>query len=220
MNVPNLTYCGPALAKDGTLVIAGSGINIKGYKTNKPLAPVADFRADSTNLFTEQSVNFFDQSSFQPTEWHWNFPGGTPVTSTEQNPENIFYNNPGIYEVSLIATNSLGTDTLTKLCYIEVEQTIFVDDEINSPNEFSLLQNYPNPFNPATTITWSQPIQANVTISIYDILGNEIETICDQETSSGKHSINFSAKDLPSGIYFYKIIAGNFISTKKMILLK
>ena len=129
LGVPNLTYCGPALAKDGTLVITGAGFNIKAYKPNKPFKPVADFKADSTHIFTGDEISFYDQSSFQPTAWLWSFPGGSPSSSTDQNPIDIVYNSPGIYEVSLIATNSLGSDTLIKSCYIEVDEAVYVEND-------------------------------------------------------------------------------------------
>ncbi|MCU0406919.1 MAG: PKD domain-containing protein, partial [Ignavibacteriaceae bacterium] len=111
LGVTNLTYCGPVLAKDGTFVITGAGFNIKAYKPNKPLKPVADFRADTTTIFTGASLNFYDQSSYQPTSWLWSFPGAVTAFSTDKNPQNIVYNMPGIYNVTLTATNSLGSDT-------------------------------------------------------------------------------------------------------------
>ncbi len=220
LSVPNLTYCGPALAKDGTLVIAGAGFNIKAYKPNKPFKPVADFTADSTHIFTGSIISFSDQSSYQPANWHWSFPGGLPSSSTEQNPQNILYNTPGTYEVTLIAANALGSDTLIKSCYIEVEQTSYVDNGSLLMKDFALFQNYPNPFNPSTNISWQQPTQSNVAITIYDIIGNEVENILNQEMPAGLHNLNYSAEHLPSGIYFYKLTAGNFVQTRKMIILK
>ena len=130
------------------------------------------------------------------------------------------YNIPGIYNVTLTATNSLGNDSLIKSCYIEVIEAVYVNEDGISPNEFILYQNYPNPFNPTTTISWQQPIESKVSITVYDILGNEFENIVDEVMPAGRHTINFSADQLPSGIYFYKIIAGNFVETKKMMLLK
>jgi outer membrane protein assembly factor BamB len=220
LDAPNLIYCGPALAKDGTMVITGSGFNIKSYKPNKPFKPIADFKSDSTHIFTGGSISFSDQSSYQPTNWQWNFPGGFPSSSNDQNPQNILYNTPGIFEVTLIATNSTGIDTLTKSCYIEVEQTNYFDNGAGIIEDFSLLQNYPNPFNPVTTIRWQQPMESKVSITIYDVLGNKVENILNQEMPAGLHYLNYSAEYLPSGIYFYKIITGNFVETKKMILLK
>lgn len=218
--VPNLTYCGAALSKDGTLVITGSGTTIRAYKPNKPLKPVADFRVNSRKIVAGSSVSFYDQSSYQPTSWLWNFEGGTPASSTEQNPQNIIYNIPGIYEVTLIASNTSGADTLTKSCYIEVEQTSIVDSEFELPQKFYLSQNYPNPFNPTTNIEFQIADGGFVSLKVYDVLGNEIATLIEEYKSPGNYSVNFDATGLTSGIYFYTLNTGYFVQTKKMILLK
>ena len=86
--------------------------------------------------------------------------------------------------------------------------------------DFALLQNYPNPFNPTTKIRYSVPQSSNVIIKMFDILGNEIETLVNEEKPVGSYEIEFNAVGLSSGIYFYKLQAGSFIQTKKMILLK
>ena len=88
------------------------------------------------------------------------------------------------------------------------------------PKEFILYQNYPNPFNPTTTISYQIPKAGNVTIEIFDCLGREIKTLVDEFKQQGFYSINFDASHLASGIYFYQLKAGGFISTKKMIVLR
>jgi hypothetical protein len=95
-------------------------------------------------------------------------------------------------------------------------------DEINFiiPHTFELYQNYPNPFNPSTTIEYQIPEISFVTLKVYDVLGNEIETLINEEKPIGTHTIEFDATNLPSGIYFYKLQIPNFTQTKKMILLK
>jgi photosystem II stability/assembly factor-like uncharacterized protein len=95
-----------------------------------------------------------------------------------------------------------------------------VDDEFNTVREFVLHQNYPNPFNPTTSIKWQMPESGFVTLKIYDVLDREITTLVNEELSAGKHETSFDASQLSSGIYFYQIKAGNFIQTKKMILIK
>lgn len=96
-----------------------------------------------------------------------------------------------------------------------------IDEEpAEIPNKFLLTQNYPNPFNPQTTIEYQIPELSFVTIKIYDILGNELRTLVSKEQSAGIYEINFEAENLPSGVYFYRIRAGNFIDTKKMLLLR
>ena len=95
-----------------------------------------------------------------------------------------------------------------------------VEDEIFEPNTFGLCQNYPNPFNPSTKIKYSVPQRSNVVIKVYDILGNEVKTLVNEEKEQGEYTINFDANNLASGLYLYSIQAGSFIETKKMILLK
>jgi hypothetical protein len=88
------------------------------------------------------------------------------------------------------------------------------------PKRFALYQNYPNPFNPSTTIEFKIPERTNVKLIVYDILGREIEILIDKELEPGKYRVNFSAGDLPSGIYFYRLEAGKFINVKRMVLVK
>jgi hypothetical protein len=95
-----------------------------------------------------------------------------------------------------------------------------INDKITKPLTFNLEQNYPNPFNPKTKIKYSVPNQSLVTLKIFDILGREIETLINEEKTAGIYEIDFDASQLSSGIYFYKIQAGNFVQTKKMILMK
>jgi hypothetical protein len=85
---------------------------------------------------------------------------------------------------------------------------------------FALDQNYPNPFNPSTKITWQSPINSWQTLKVYDLLGNEIATLVDEYKPAGRHEVEFQTGTLTSGIYFYKLQVGNFIETKKMVLLR
>ena len=82
------------------------------------------------------------------------------------------------------------------------------------------MQNYPNPFNSSTTIIFTVPEQIKVKITIYDILGQEIAIITDNHYHAGNHKLQYSANELKSGMYFYKIEAGSFIDMKKLIVLK
>jgi cytoskeletal protein CcmA (bactofilin family) len=100
----------------------------------------------------------------------------------------------------------------------EYSKTIEVD--FNTPNKFELSQNYPNPFNPSTTIRFDLPEASIVKLRIFNILGQEIRTLVNQFKESGTHTINFNASELNSGMYIYKIEAGNFVQTRKMTLLK
>jgi hypothetical protein len=96
--------------------------------------------------------------------------------------------------------------------------------------EYNLAQNYPNPFNPSTIITYSVPKTCLVTLKVYNILGKEVATLVNGQKTAGNYSVQFSAKggsapggnagNLASGIYFYRMQSGNFVQTKKLILLK
>lgn len=88
------------------------------------------------------------------------------------------------------------------------------------PTEFALYQNYPNPFNPGTLIKYQVPEKSFVLIRVYDLLGAELATLVNEEKSAGSYEITFNAQDLSSGVYFYQIKANNFVSTKKLVLLK
>ncbi len=94
--------------------------------------------------------------------------------------------------------------------------------EINSTSspDYQLAQNYPNPFNPATLISYTLPYNGFVTLKVYDVLGREIQTLVNGFQEAGAHSVNFNASGLASGVYMYKMEAGNYSSLKKMVVIK
>ncbi len=95
-----------------------------------------------------------------------------------------------------------------------------VGNSARLPADFQLDQNYPNPFNPSTSISYSLPERAFVTLKIYDILGREVASLVNEEKQAGRYQIRFDASNLASGTYVYRLAAGNFIQTKKMVLMK
>jgi parallel beta-helix repeat protein len=96
-----------------------------------------------------------------------------------------------------------------------------IEVDILNPKDFILYQNYPNPFNPSTTISWQSPVSGHHKIKLFDVLGREIETIVDSYYEAGKHSTLYIVHStLPSGVYFFQLIAENFVETKKMILMR
>jgi hypothetical protein len=99
---------------------------------------------------------------------------------------------------------------------------VSVNDEAKSefPNSFNLYQNYPNPFNPSTLIRYQLPAGVFVTLKVFDVLGNEVETLVSEYQNAGNHSVKFNASNLPSGVYFYRLESGNYLNTKKLLLLK
>ena len=86
--------------------------------------------------------------------------------------------------------------------------------------KYDLAQNFPNPFNPSTVIAYSIPASSNVIVTVYNVLGELIRTLVNENQEAGIYKVNFDAGSLSNGVYFYKIQAGNFASTKKMLLLK
>ncbi len=95
-----------------------------------------------------------------------------------------------------------------------------VENNLGTPNDFALEQNYPNPFNPSTTIKFALPNESDVSLKVYDIIGNEVAVLVDENMGSGFYEVNFNASNLASGIYFYRLNAGDYTTLKKMILIK
>ena len=139
----------------------------------------------------------------------------------------------GIYEATITAPVAVGTDTISvfvisgadtilifQKAVVYYDNPVSINDTPISPNEFYLFQNSPNPFNPRTVISYQLPVNGKVMLKVYDVLGNEVATLVNEEKSSGTYKIEFDATGLTSGLYFYKLMAGNFSETKKMILLK
>ncbi|MCU0415262.1 MAG: T9SS type A sorting domain-containing protein [Ignavibacteriaceae bacterium] len=111
-----------------------------------------------------------------------------------------------------------------RLKQVDFNGTFSYSDEVNvdvtAPIQFELAQNYPNPFNPSTTIKFSIPQSTNVTLKIFNTLGQEVSTLINQNMESGVHTINFDASQMNSGIYFYRLDAGQFSEVRKMTLIK
>ncbi len=100
------------------------------------------------------------------------------------------------------------------------EYTELVIEENILPTEYGLTQNYPNPFNPTTTINYQIPKDGFVTLKIYDVLGKEVATLVNENKSTGRYNVEFNAGNLASGVYLYQVMVNDFVSTKKLVLLK
>jgi PKD repeat protein len=285
--------------------------------------PVADFSGSPTTGFAPMSVQFTDLSTNSPTSWLWDF--GDGATSTEQNPLHE-YTTPGVYSVSLTATNDFGSGSTSKTDYITVQEltqtlmyvnsitvtaqaaggpnrvgeaqvtildqnmapvagalvsgsfnapdnTVFTattdasgaailqsnktrtppadwcftvtdvsatgyvyDPSMNVvttgcqsgaaaktavlPEGYRLDQNFPNPFNPSTEIAFAIPEPMHVKLSVYNVVGQHVMTLVDGELPAGDHQVSFDGSSVGSGIYLYRLEAGDVVSTKKMIMIK
>ena len=98
--------------------------------------------------------------------------------------------------------------------------TVAVQEEKEIPTAFTLMQNYPNPFNPSTTMNYELPTKGFVTLKVFDLLGREVAVLVNEEKSAGRYSVQWNAAMLPSGVYFYRLDAGSFSQTRKLLLLK
>lgn len=134
--------------------------------------------------------------------------GGPVVLPTEDNPARPFYH--GEY----------GSIQIWNYAHDPTEEEVSTERNFNVPDRFTLKQNYPNPFNPETRITYSLPRDEEVTLTVHDMLGREITTLVDRRQSAGVHTIRFDASGLASGVYLYRIHAGEFSQTRKMLLVK
>jgi hypothetical protein len=131
---------------------------------------------------------------------------------------NVFTNDSG----TVVLANIIPDGGVVSLFKMSISGAEDVADFI--PDEIQLFQNYPNPFNPSTIIQYSVSNRQFVNLKIYDILGNEIATLVYEEKTAGTYEVEFNYglnhRNLPSGVYFYQLRAGNFVETKKMILTK
>jgi len=131
------------------------------------------------------------------------------------------------YTYGVLALNIFGYSDTSNTASITIDPVTNLIEN-NNISTFSLAQNYPNPFNPTTKIKYTIPIvetkhtssQQMVTLKIYDVLGNEVATLVNEEIFAGEYEAEFNGNNLPSGIYFYQLIAGTFIQTRKMVLLR
>jgi photosystem II stability/assembly factor-like uncharacterized protein len=120
--------------------------------------------------------------------------------------------------------NLAGTAVAYRIKQVDFDGTSSYSSQVlvdlTTPVKFNLSQNYPNPFNPTTTINYSLPSDSKVSVKVYDVLGKEVATLVNETKSAGNYQVNFDASKLASGVYIYKIQAGNFIATKKLTLMK
>ncbi len=176
---------------------------------------------DKYYFIVEDSLNQYDYELwFHPKSW----PPFDPILIPF---DSVFYFQQNSFVLQLLVKqNGVSIDSLTQI--FRADWGLGVEDDGKIPKTFSLSQNYPNPFNPSTKIKFTIPSvtlrQAQsdnwVTLKVYDVLGNEIATLVNEEKQPGTYEVEFDGATLPSGIYFYQFKAGQFSETKKMILLK
>lgn len=207
-----------SLAASGTNVYAGSGLgegvyyssdnglNWTNISTSAFTGEVWTIILTDTNLFVGTIGSGIYLTQDNGTTWSTVNEGlmNSDIRSLMVSPDNYIY---------------AGT-TNGFVYYRPLSELTGVAGNNSQPSEYRLYQNYPNPFNPGTKIQYSIPRSSKVQIKVYDVLGNKIATLINEEKPAGNYELTWNAANLPSGIFFYELKAGHFIQTKKMILLK
>lgn len=190
-------------------------VNISGNLPNIPMADVIPHPTDHNILYAGTEFGCYKTMNGGAHWFRWNsgMPDANIITefvaidSTAHNGR--YYIVAGTYGRSMWIREISGEDP------VGISNT-----SNESPIRYSLYQNYPNPFNPATQISFDLPKNDFVTLKVYDITGREIVQLVNSNLKAGVHKVNFNAVTLSSGIYFYRISAGNFTDTRKMVLIK
>lgn len=175
-------------------------------------APEANFEASNTHINQGDKVNFTDLSLGDPTAWSWEFEGGIPETSDEQNPQDITYLVGGAYNVKLTATNAVGENTLTEENYILVDWVGL--DDFEGPSDFRV---YPNPGTGIFVIEFANSENQQITIEVTDAFGRLIER---QEILKAEKTFVLNLKGEKEGVYFVTINNGNERVVKKVSIIK
>jgi len=165
-------------------------------------------------------------------QWYNRFGSGSWNTGGTSSTYNEELYGEGYHEIKVVVTDAnndtnedyfdvhVGSGDDKKVVIAAENKNIALLDAVNLPESYRLHQNFPNPFNPETTINFEIPIAAHVTLEVYDITGQLIEILLNNQMSPGYHSVNWIAGDYASGVYLCRLTAGNYIFTKKMLLVK
>jgi enediyne biosynthesis protein E4 len=187
-------------------------LNLKGTLSNKSaIGAIVKIKAEISGNPVWQMRKVAGQNGYcgQNLQVHFGLGDATQIDSLiVQWPSGIIQKVDGI---NINQYNEVVEDTNLVSVNLETDQSL---------NEFQLFQNYPNPFNPSTKIQYTIGGRQMVTLKVYDVLGNEVATLVDDQRPAGLNEFTWNAEDLPSGIYFYSIKAGSFQQTRKMILLR
>ena len=178
---------------------------------NVPLSPIISWNpTQGAELYALQISDTTDFSTLIVNQSDIN---GTSFQVSGLSSNNIYY-----WRVN--ASNALGTSDWSEVWSFTTLVTKIAAEEGGLPLVFALNQNYPNPFNPKTTITFHLSIVSEATLSVYDLLGRELVTLVNEKLAPGAYMQEWDARGLPSGVYLYRLAAGDFIETRKLILLK
>ncbi len=195
-----------AVTNAGVFLSTNNGTSWTAADSGLTSTSVTCLAVSGTNLFAGTSAGVF-LSTNNGTSW-------TEVNSG--------LTNVGVLSLAISGTNLFAGTSGGGVWWRPLSQmvTSVVNRSSDVPAMFSLSQNYPNPFNPTTTISYQLPSNAFVVLKVFDILGREVQVLVNQREIAGVHSVTFNASNLPSGVYFYRLEAGTYHDTKKLLLLK
>jgi Secretion system C-terminal sorting domain len=186
--------------------------NADPYKVRADVFPFTREFVDSTLIYRFRQVNVGDTVTFQ--SW----------IDTFQGP---YFRSVFTFKKDVgLTRNSYNSGTID---FVEWNEHILLDATITSvhqatgsspPSRFSLYQNYPNPFNPSTVIRYTLPQRSAVELSVFNTLGQQVAMLVNGEVEAGYHEVHFDASRRSSGVYFYRLTAGNFVQTRKLLLLR
>jgi PKD repeat protein len=174
----------------------------------------ANFAAYPTSVFTGQNVNFYNFSTGAVASYEWSFPGGTPSTSTEENPV-VFYFEPGLFDVTLTVSDGIGTSTLVKEGYVVVD---FATGIPKAGSEITC-NVIPNPNNGQFELVINAPGSENISLRITNMMGTHVYSE-NGIPVSGKFQKQLSLSDIPNGLYILTVMGETSTSTKKIIIRK
>lgn len=196
-----------------TVPVELTSFSAETINNNVLLSWVTASEINNNGFEIEKLVGSGQYAAGNPSNWEKiGFVEGNGTTTETKSYSFIDENvSTGIYQYRLKQIDFDGTFEYSNVIEIEVDLT---------PSQYSLEQNYPNPFNPATSINYQIPEDGFVSLKIYDILGNEIQSLVDEHKTTGRYEVNFNATSVASGVYKCKLTAGSFVSSKKMLLLK
>ncbi len=214
-----LSYGDPIAASTGALQIGGysGGQHHFGKIDEVRIWNVTRSREQILSTFSDTLDSHYYSNSDSGLVGYWRFDEGIPGgdNSSVTTLPDLTYNglDGTLYNFALTGDTSNWVASGAPISDIH-------DLQLHYPTICQLAQNYPNPFNPITVISWQLPVSSRVDLFIYNILGQKVSTLLSEKKDAGKHSIEWDASDFSSGIYFYRIQAGDFVQTKRMLLIK
>ena len=205
--------------------VYGLGFTGKKLFSSFPSAGIDEYDPDTGNFIRTISTTGYAAlagGGNGKAEWLSEDPQQVTIAAGDSASINLLIIAPdesGQYTADIILESNDPDSSITRV-QVVLDIVTSIAEENSLPTVYSLYNNYPNPFNPSTSINYDLPNQSNVKLKIYNILGEDIATLVNQEQNAGRYQVHWDASRLASGIYFYTIQAGDFVQTKKMILMK